>query len=782
MSLFTLYATILTLLTTCTVFDNDLREHAGETGYYEVAHVETDEYTLDYQFQETTRVLNDRDLSYVAGIDYAKETLYFNGSTPDDVLPKIGQVLHHGVCDELPYGLNHKPTAITREGDLYAVAMERAALNEVFKVLKLDGDFVWGEDSVAQDSTEMEERIDEIEGGMIKVRSPKAPTNYEKDYFSEWTEVDLFSVFPHLKGKLDTEYVNGFADIQGSVKLRFRPILRQKVYLDMEQEKIDARTSIGMESELYPTVKGTLKANINLLKVLKLADKLKGTKPIVPELALFITYALKGDVVLTLSGSFQWKIGEKTYIDMGARYGIPKQKDGLYITPQKKEDNASWGEDVIEKSTSFSVELLIGGEVKVLFGSPTEYPNVGLSLAAYVGPSCKIKKPASESLIDLYDSCVRICMLAKLDGKFFLNIWKHITIDWSYTDIIASLFGKQGGAQFDIPGTIKDIRFFPAVNNTSCVCTNPKGTGKPEFHVNFDMPDEGIVSSFYYIAPTIRIWPHKVTSGTPLLEYNLSAMKKSGEGHYMLVMQNDKLKRDVVYDLEIVTRIAPFYNKDAWRDACARRYAFTTASPTAFIVGSMITAQTQRRAIKPVKNSKNQDFYPADWSWKFRTGVEMKGRSDILEWGFLVGGKKFEVKKKPEADALIVKWEVNESKKSERHITITPYVVFKVDGEEEPLTNLMPSYTVDLTYNPELNTFHEDAKGKYVYSGYDNDDLYSYDVDMTDKKLAPRRGTSSGKGKEIVGIPIETADFAFPDTYTFDQENADDLDIRLFVE
>ena len=732
----------LFILLGCTIFDNDLREHSDIPGYDEVVHEETDEYTLDYQFLETTRVLTERDLSYVAGIDYGKETLYFNGSTPDDVLPKVGQVLHHGVCDELPYGLNHKPTAIVREGDLYAVTMERAALDEVFKTLKLEGEFVWGADSIAEDS--LTEEGDGAESRARALRKDKsAPIVTEENFSGEWNTINLVSFLPTVKGNISTKYISGFASLQGLFNIRWRPILKQKVYLDMDNHKIDAKTSVGVEWELDPDVTGSLNIKVNLLGVVGLADKLKGVKPIVPQLALFLHYALKLDASITFSGSFKGKQKQATYVDIGGRHGM-KLKDGLYLTPCNQKSKPDWMQKALDGKASFDLELLGGGEVKLLFGSPTEYPNIGISLALLVGPSLRTIIPQKDlSLELLYDALLRFAFRFKVDGKLFLNIWKGITLDWSYTDFIAKQFGKSEGAKFDIPGTIFDTRFYPYFERTSIYCENLKETGTPIFNVAFDVTDEGLASILFFQRPVLRVWPHGSHSGSPLLETTLDRLESDREDHYTWRIKNSKIKRDEVYDLEImIERRAISFDdvSNPWKPACTKFYTFSTKSPSIFIERDVITAQTERRALRPV-NKNGKDFYYCYYDYKFRTGVEVNGRDGIDSWGFKIGEKTyFEEKGKPGSHVLVAGWNVKDSQKRERNIPITPFLTYRLEGEQ--ITSLMPTYTVKLSYNSSLNTYHNQTIGKYVYSGFDHDDEYEkVDIDMSDKKLAPRRNT-----------------------------------------
>lgn len=735
-SCFWIFGFAALLLSSCTIIDNDLRGLPDTPGFKEVVHEETDQYTLDYQFLETTRVFDDRALNYIVGIDYGEAKLYMNHATPDDVLPSIGQVLHHGVCDELPYGLNHRVTAVTRQNEFYAVSLERVALDEVFKVLMLESNV-----EVAGDF--QEEEIDTP--ALAKQAAPPMltrATNYNNDLTGDWHEFDLMRFMP--------SFHVGNVDIEGEMAVRWRPILKAKAIIDIEKEKFDLAVSVGTEWEIEPQITGTANFEIDLLEKAGLDNALSGQIPIVPQIALFLTYGFALDFNLSLSGSISCKFSKKSYVDFGGRYGM-KAANGVYV---KKHDtgieineierrDGEWKWDGWDGDMNFSVSLMGGSEIKLLIGSPKEYPNVGIGVKGVIGPKLRTTyAPTKEN----YDKVLRTSIAMGVEGTLFLNIFKILKVDWNFTDAIAKLLGSDDGFEVDIPGTILDKRFYPLIDNMSIVCTNPKETGTPEFEISFDVPSGGMsVSRNRTIQPFLSIYPH-AESSLPILEKNdLSNLRYGQPNNYKWKFKSDKLERDATYD--VVVKIAQKSVYGHWDELCSRRYAFASVSPSILITTHNITAQTYRIAAE-----KKDGGYDFGYDWKFRTHIMVQGIENVEKWGFKVGNKTYEIDKKPKTQFFDVLWKLKNSKKKSRTLQFIPYVKYTHNGQE--MINYSDKYTITLEYDPSMDDWSRrwgKWNGKdYYESGFDMDSDFkeNTDVDMSAVKLASRRRFSVIQGKE----------------------------------
>ena len=103
------------LLTSCNLFiDEELEEQLiryNGKGYDEVASETTESYSIDYQYKSTTLELNadnplTKHIVKVESDDSARcHVLYFDGSTPIDQLPKVGQCIVSNNLSLFPYGL-----------------------------------------------------------------------------------------------------------------------------------------------------------------------------------------------------------------------------------------------------------------------------------------------------------------------------------------------------------------------------------------------------------------------------------------------------------------------------------------------------------------------------------------------------------------------------------------------------------------------------------------------------------------------------------------------------
>ena len=705
----------------CTILDNDLRDLPDTPGFKELVHIESEEYTLDYQYLPETMVFDDKLIDYVAEVDYTNHTLYLHQFTPDKYIPEVGRTIHAAAYDEIPYGLNHRVTAVSKAGEFYAVSLERVALDEVFQELKIDGNFeIIGEyQEEILDSTEFQ--LDEALDSKMR-HAPIA--NYDKEIANEWTEFDLIvlvNTFTHgMTTKAEYGPFSGSFNLTGTASLKWRPILMARTYIDLSEEKFDLNTSVGVEFEFTPIASGTINGTLDVLKALKLSEVLKKTIPIVPTAGISLKIEPTLNLNLSLSGSTGTKFSKKVYTTFGGRYNINNASDGGYVENHTGKMNILPPEETNVESLVFPTDLslsLMGGlDVSLLFGAPTEYPNIGLKVGASIGP-----KVATQILLptnDDFDKGLKTSIAAKFTGSIFLNIFKFLSVDWNLIDLITKKMGLKEGAEVDIPSTVAKYRFYPSIDDMTIYCKNPNESDKnPEFNLSFNVKEVGLkYSNKRYIKPIIRIYPADF-SGEPLLSKNdCNYIYKDKLNNFNWTFSSDKLKRDTYYDAEVV--MCKLKTSGELEEIASKRFKFTSTSPTLTITNSYITAQKESRSLK-INNKTNQ--YDCKYDWTFRTDATVTGLKDILKWGFESNGKNYEKEGAPPSENLVLKWQLTGSNKRERTYNITPYVVYKLGDYE--YKGYMPPYTVKLTYDPELNDeFSKDTK--YEYSWFDIDEDY----------------------------------------------------------
>lgn len=104
-------------------------------GMEEPVKEETDSYSITYQYREDVEVLTPTKTGYIVRVE-EDSILYFSKSTPDEVLPEVGDILTSGQSETLPYGLGGSVVSVTDAGDAYRCVTTSVALNQIFKELE----------------------------------------------------------------------------------------------------------------------------------------------------------------------------------------------------------------------------------------------------------------------------------------------------------------------------------------------------------------------------------------------------------------------------------------------------------------------------------------------------------------------------------------------------------------------------------------------------------------------------------------------------------------------
>ena len=104
-------------------------------GMEEPVKEETDSYSITYQYQEDVQVLTPAKSGYIVRVE-EDSILYFSKSTPDEVLPEVGDILSSRQTEMLPYGLGGSVVSVTDAGDAYRCVTTAAPLDQIFKELE----------------------------------------------------------------------------------------------------------------------------------------------------------------------------------------------------------------------------------------------------------------------------------------------------------------------------------------------------------------------------------------------------------------------------------------------------------------------------------------------------------------------------------------------------------------------------------------------------------------------------------------------------------------------
>lgn len=181
----------------CTILDNDLRDLPDNPAYREIVHEEGKDYSVDYQLQPWTIIVDESYEKYVADVDYENSVVYLYDYIPEDLLPKEGNSLAARVSDKLEWGLSYKVKKVRREGSLYVVDVERAEIEDMYKYLKLTQDQVFGVD----DDEDISEQNSESDLGEMTRASDKDKKNDHVFGPGGWS-IDMIDAMAAVGGAL----------------------------------------------------------------------------------------------------------------------------------------------------------------------------------------------------------------------------------------------------------------------------------------------------------------------------------------------------------------------------------------------------------------------------------------------------------------------------------------------------------------------------------------------------------------------------------------------------
>ena len=143
------------LLSGCTLFEEDYDQvphHTGE-GYDKPVTETVSGVEMTYQFNDNVRLLDEKEQQQIAYVEADETNLFmqvdFKDDTPENLLPKKGEILVSKATSLFPYGASHHVRSVKRVDGKYRCLLEYAKLDETFKELDIDGQLTY--DDVNQD-------------------------------------------------------------------------------------------------------------------------------------------------------------------------------------------------------------------------------------------------------------------------------------------------------------------------------------------------------------------------------------------------------------------------------------------------------------------------------------------------------------------------------------------------------------------------------------------------------------------------------------------------------
>ena len=137
---FVLFA--LTMLAACTLYMDDNTEEARVlrtgTGYLdeETVEMEGGKGSVTYKLNQNTIPIDDVVEQYIEKVEN-DTILYFKSSTPDELLPVVGEMMTCGFNERFPNAFCHKCIERTEQKGLYRCVFTKCSYDEAFKVLNV---------------------------------------------------------------------------------------------------------------------------------------------------------------------------------------------------------------------------------------------------------------------------------------------------------------------------------------------------------------------------------------------------------------------------------------------------------------------------------------------------------------------------------------------------------------------------------------------------------------------------------------------------------------------
>lgn len=134
-------------LTACTLFidEEDLPEELPTyegTGYDERVTQKTEDFEVTYQYKETTMTLNTDDelMKYLVEVEEIDSSgahrLYFDGNTPEHLIPRVGQCIVSNNTERFKYGLCDMVGISKKKDGRYYVLSKHTDVKDAFEYLK----------------------------------------------------------------------------------------------------------------------------------------------------------------------------------------------------------------------------------------------------------------------------------------------------------------------------------------------------------------------------------------------------------------------------------------------------------------------------------------------------------------------------------------------------------------------------------------------------------------------------------------------------------------------
>lgn len=796
LTLLSFFSTVL--FSACTLMDNDLRGLPDTPGFKEMVHIENEEGSIDYQYNPNTKVLDRSFLTFISSMDYANRTLYLYDFIPDDLLPEEGDVLAAEKSEKLEWGLSHNVRGVRREGNLYAVSVEQATLDEVFKHLVVDCEtyFALSSGEPTSDISEETEPTDTaLTRSWVKVGKEEweaIETRAENSREDEAAKNDPEHAKWQHSGNLGTQKINVLGlllgkhvtglgivasqiipggwtlsgsytpkggesalsynfDANAKIEARITPVVKVRNFINIDEKKFDVYLKLGGKFELEMAFAGSIYLKFDMWKFfglpslppVQLGAALAG-------LPLFYETGFSLVFDATLSGSYS-RTWEKDFaITVGARYNIPNEENGVYATKENPDAKSIVDEEwnvESEYEFKFSVGLTFSIVPELYFGSPVEAPRLGLRYSPSIGLRFDIGRTSDKTTVG--ESTMKLYVPVRFaDIYAYFKFWKSLEFSYNIGDaIVKAIGGKDANAEVVLWEKIWHL--YPSIDDLALVCTNfLDKSSTPKFKLDFDVKNMGVnATKEMNLRPVVEILDE---GGNVLLKKNNFEFcnKYSAVKHFTWSFENPKIQHDKKYTARIYWTRTGLYGENR---LYYKKQDFTTYTPSFYIVVHDISAQRVKYSELTKDSYKNGvAAYPytpnkqkcKGYQYDFSTMVRINNYNKISSWGFYVGSNKsstFTIKEPPISSGAYIYFTSSKKKWSKK--SDKTYKLWTWTKSGEALTVWPEPYTMKLSYDESRN--EKDYSGKKDKEGHDIPyimDVWDYVYGYHDKTKNPDNG------------------------------------------
>lgn len=175
------------VLSSCTLVMNDIDFPADQLGFTEPVTQSGPNGTVTYQFNENVKSVAKNILPYVSHMEGDSVVYYFD-NTPQEYIPKVGELVSAPVSRILPRGLNHHVISVEKVPGFVKIGIYQAGISEVYSMY--EGSFTFEAECpsmVALDSVEaaayglLDDDIALVDFSQVDAADPEAAEEYKQN-------------------------------------------------------------------------------------------------------------------------------------------------------------------------------------------------------------------------------------------------------------------------------------------------------------------------------------------------------------------------------------------------------------------------------------------------------------------------------------------------------------------------------------------------------------------------------------------------------------------------